>query len=323
MSIAVAARVKRESFVEGTARLILLLLADCADDSGVCWPGDARLAAEAGVQERQVQRHLRALEEAGEIVVLVKGRGRGRRTVYLLCPYAAAPLSASEWERRYGPANRPGQSEKGVIKDDTKGVVKGVIAEAEKASSGDEKGVIQGTAYKDRTVIGTVTEESVYASPAVSTAPAAPSERGARELLFAVLSTINPGALGLTPAEWGRHAEAYRGLAEAGYTAEQMREATRRAFGFFSRPVMVTPRSVAEHLSTLLAPPQPAAPAAPSPPGPAPAAAAAAPYVPMTRGQQAAAARVAETRALIDRRMAELGALAEGRVPATWNVLPS
>lgn len=49
--------------------LVLLVLADCANDSGVCHPSVPTIARRARMSERQVQRVLRDLETAGIISI--------------------------------------------------------------------------------------------------------------------------------------------------------------------------------------------------------------------------------------------------------------
>ena len=51
--------------VGGSALLVLLALADNANDEGVCWPSIATLARKCVLSERQVQRMLRSLETRG------------------------------------------------------------------------------------------------------------------------------------------------------------------------------------------------------------------------------------------------------------------
>jgi hypothetical protein len=53
--------------LEGGALLILLALADRADDDGFCWPSVSYLAAKARLSERQVKRILKELVANGEI----------------------------------------------------------------------------------------------------------------------------------------------------------------------------------------------------------------------------------------------------------------
>jgi hypothetical protein len=86
------------------AKCVLLLLADYADEHGVCFPSQERIAEESGQSVDSVQRHLKKLES----IPLIKRRRRGLRngrravTLYkLLIPtatetaHAPAALSAS------------------------------------------------------------------------------------------------------------------------------------------------------------------------------------------------------------------------------------
>lgn len=65
----------------GTALLMLLALADHANDAGQCWPMIDRIAAKCRVNRRQAQYILSALEDAGEIVI-ERGQGRGHPSLY-------------------------------------------------------------------------------------------------------------------------------------------------------------------------------------------------------------------------------------------------
>ena len=69
--------------LEPTAKLVMLALADWANDEGVCWPSVAALTGRAGVSDRTVQRTLRGLEAEGYIAVH-EGRGRGKSSLYRL-----------------------------------------------------------------------------------------------------------------------------------------------------------------------------------------------------------------------------------------------
>lgn len=57
--------IKQEIVSNGARKLILLLLANRADDAWECWPSVRLLAKESGLSDDQVRRHLRALEEDG------------------------------------------------------------------------------------------------------------------------------------------------------------------------------------------------------------------------------------------------------------------
>jgi len=60
-------------------KLVLLALADRADDGGVAWPSMATMATRCGLSAKQVRRHIRALVHRGLIGVLSGGKG-GRAT---------------------------------------------------------------------------------------------------------------------------------------------------------------------------------------------------------------------------------------------------
>lgn len=47
-----------------TDKLVMLALADCADEEGRCWPSIATIARKSGVSERSVQRAIRKAEES-------------------------------------------------------------------------------------------------------------------------------------------------------------------------------------------------------------------------------------------------------------------
>jgi len=69
MSIKMMSAVWSDSPQEGGTLLVLLALADFADDDGKCWPNNETLAAKARLSKRQVNRVLAILNEAGEIVL--------------------------------------------------------------------------------------------------------------------------------------------------------------------------------------------------------------------------------------------------------------
>lgn len=66
------------SRAEGTDRLVLLAIADCAsDDGGNAWPSVETIADKAKVSERTVQRSVKALRLLGEIDVTPNAGKRG------------------------------------------------------------------------------------------------------------------------------------------------------------------------------------------------------------------------------------------------------
>lgn len=61
--------VRDHSRTRGPARAVMFVLASRANAEGVCWPGENRLAREAGVSKRTVIRVLPQLVAAGEVVI--------------------------------------------------------------------------------------------------------------------------------------------------------------------------------------------------------------------------------------------------------------
>ena len=85
MSIKVMSIIWERSERSGSELLLLLALADHADDSGNCYPSVARLAAKTRMSERSVQYMLRSLVESGELQIQ-QGGGRSNTNIYRLCP---------------------------------------------------------------------------------------------------------------------------------------------------------------------------------------------------------------------------------------------
>ena len=80
-----------------TERLIMLALADHADDDGRCYPSVARIAQRTGLSERAVQTNVRSLIAAGYINITIGG-GKGNSNLYFISanPAADAPQTPQE-----------------------------------------------------------------------------------------------------------------------------------------------------------------------------------------------------------------------------------
>lgn len=83
MSIRVMTRVWDTAQASGGALLVLLALADNADESGYCWPDPGEVARRARLSERQVHTVLKTLAAAGEIAYVTR-RGRSSRSWYVV-----------------------------------------------------------------------------------------------------------------------------------------------------------------------------------------------------------------------------------------------
>jgi hypothetical protein len=81
MSIKVMTRVWEHSQHGGGTLLVLLALADYANDNGICWPDVATLATKARLTDRQVSNVLNDLIRDGDLA-MVAGRGRGKHSTY-------------------------------------------------------------------------------------------------------------------------------------------------------------------------------------------------------------------------------------------------
>lgn len=77
MSVHVVAPVWRYSEAKGTALLVLLALADNANDDGFAWPSLDTIAAKCRISKRQTIRVIDALAQSGELAVI---RGGGRES---------------------------------------------------------------------------------------------------------------------------------------------------------------------------------------------------------------------------------------------------
>lgn len=82
MSVRVSSHVWESSKQTGDRLLLMLALADFADEQGVCWPSQAVLAAKVRCSVRWVQKMLADLKKDGEIEVKKQGIGRGQNTEY-------------------------------------------------------------------------------------------------------------------------------------------------------------------------------------------------------------------------------------------------
>lgn len=77
MSIRIMTQVWAHSQQKGSALLLLLAIADFADDDGEAWPGIPTLAKKIRMSERQTVRLRQRLYESGELELVAEGGGRG------------------------------------------------------------------------------------------------------------------------------------------------------------------------------------------------------------------------------------------------------
>jgi hypothetical protein len=81
MSLAATTYVLHRRYGNQTRKLIMIAIADFADDSGKAWPSIDTLAARAECSRRSVQEHLQHLRAAGDLVI-VPNAGRSGTHLY-------------------------------------------------------------------------------------------------------------------------------------------------------------------------------------------------------------------------------------------------
>jgi hypothetical protein len=102
MSIELMSRVWKETAFKGTELLVLLCLADHANDEGICWPAYKTIAARARTSPRWAMRCVKNLEAQG---FLERDRGNvGRSNTYTL----KFPPAAQGGEDNSPPVSRRG-----------------------------------------------------------------------------------------------------------------------------------------------------------------------------------------------------------------------
>lgn len=114
--------------LEGSKLLLLLAIADHANDDGVCYPKVETLAKKARLSVRQTQRLLAQLEQAGYMIRDNAG-GRGRPTNYILQP-------PEQWPKKDDAQMSPKRCKKGDTNTSPNSAQKGDIQRAERVTSG-------------------------------------------------------------------------------------------------------------------------------------------------------------------------------------------
>ena len=84
MSVDVMSAVWKESKATGSARLLLLAIADNANSEGKAYPSIKRLAQKVNTSERNIQFLLRKLVELGELAIELQAERRGCNAYYVL-----------------------------------------------------------------------------------------------------------------------------------------------------------------------------------------------------------------------------------------------
>ena len=123
MSIQAVSYVLQRSAARRHDRLVLVSLANHANDRAESWPSVQTICHEAGISRRSVQRSLRRLQEADEISAKCESVGGRRSTTWVLVGFArlqgdfGAPNSSDDSDqlrkthgnRGFNPRNRVGK----------------------------------------------------------------------------------------------------------------------------------------------------------------------------------------------------------------------
>ena len=91
MSVKCSSWVWEHSRATGTARLVLLALADTAHDDGRCWPGVESVARKCRVSASTVKRAVTTLVEIGELAVTDRGKQTNLYLLTLSCGLNLTP----------------------------------------------------------------------------------------------------------------------------------------------------------------------------------------------------------------------------------------
>jgi hypothetical protein len=109
MSIKIMSHVWEHSQASGTELLLLLAIADHADDQGRAFPSIERLAHKTRTSRTTVKRLLKRLEALGELTV-ARGQGRNRTSIYrihlkgsILTPFPEKGPSVTPFPGKKGP----------------------------------------------------------------------------------------------------------------------------------------------------------------------------------------------------------------------------
>jgi hypothetical protein len=113
MSVKVMSWVWEQGPGDATMKLVLLALADIADDEGKCWPSVVRVAQRGCMSERNARRIIRKLEEGGWLQV-EQHPGRNKTNTYwiakpdkALSALTDCPPGQMEQENRTNSAQKP------------------------------------------------------------------------------------------------------------------------------------------------------------------------------------------------------------------------
>ncbi len=217
MSIRVMNRVWEQSQHKEGTLLVLLALADYADDNGVCWPAQPEIAKKARLTDRQIRNVLKDLIAEGELL-FVPSKGRGRPAVYCVL----TGLDQDERTKRHKWfQGKYFQENISAITEERRKLA------TEKAEIGDRKGGNQlHTKYHEKgaseSAETTVVENDNRHRSVIDPSKSVRVEPDDFTRALADLCAVNLQLLKRTPKDRAAFKDAYTGLREIGATVEQV-----------------------------------------------------------------------------------------------------
>jgi hypothetical protein len=133
MSVKIMSMVWEHAPYSENKLIVLLALADWANDEGVSWPSMERLAQKARVDRRSARRIVRTLE-SDEIIAIDEGGGRAKQNKYTI---NLTKLCSQETGTQ-----RPSLEKEDITKEDTGGQERGTLG-AQRRTLEVERGTLQ------------------------------------------------------------------------------------------------------------------------------------------------------------------------------------
>lgn len=230
MSFKVAAYVWKHSKHRGTSKLLLIALADFANDNGICWPSAATLAERINESERHTRALIKQLVDSGDLIA-VAGGGRGKTTRYGIVVGMTDKQRAKLNSVLQNTVSENSDIEETVISgvensvlQRTETVISGVADEVpfdapERAKVAQNGGGIHHGSIIDPSEIAERAKSAPRSSPKKT--EKTPEHKAYLDRKKAIEQAY-VNELGYTPAAFGKEAKSSKWLAEQGYTPEQV-----------------------------------------------------------------------------------------------------
>lgn len=132
MSVYVSSWVWKHSTAKGNDLLVLLALADIADDHGICWPSVAHLATKTRLHEQTVRSRLKALRAEGHVEWEDRPGTSNRFRITMSTPTKSATPSDS-----LGGSNALTTPTNPVLEGGTNSLRRGTVIDTSDTSEGD------------------------------------------------------------------------------------------------------------------------------------------------------------------------------------------